>query len=1088
MTSSSQNTDARLWKLVNEFTQRMEAGENPTIEQYCQRHPDLAEEIADLFPTVIELEAMQSAPSQPSIPLEVELPDQIGDYKIVNELGRGGMGVVYKAEHLKLGRKVALKVLPSRFSSNAKALTRFRREGKAIAKMHHTNIVPLFEVGEDQGIAFLAMQLIQGQSLDFVIKDLSRGSSVLSRSVSKLGPDSGQDFSVSSGSNWSGASHSASNPPSGSFGRSSMFRKIAHIGLQAADALSYAHQREVVHRDVKPSNLIYDESGVVWLTDFGLAKLEEDEREGMTQTGDMVGTLKYMAPKRFAGRCDATSDIYSLGLTLYELLTHQPAFQSSNKAKLISSITQSEPARPRSINPRIPRDLETIVLKATNKEPGARYKSARAMSEDLGRFLRDEPIKARRVSWLEHTVRWAKRNKRLAAALAFLAAFMVFAFVREGALRRTADSARVSAEVARGESEQRGIELQRNLYFAEMNLAGQSALDPYGAPTIRKRLRLWHPDQVGGELRGWEWFYLHALSHRERFTSKNLGNSVWSVDVSTSGKEFVNVINGWGIQVRDMETGEVLREKELGSARFVEFSPDGQHIAAAGFGGNVNVCNATTMEVVTAIVDDQPREVFCVDWSPDGKRIATCGRKVGENFWFDVWDPFSGELIKKVDEVPNQVNHVQWSPDGKSLVSFGHDKSIIWDTETWESAASKESAPVGCFSPDGKRLVVSGVVYDVESDKQICHLSGGPGYHMSWRPGASEIAIADGNGAIRIVDANSGRLTRTLLGHTSQVRGVSWSPDGTRLVSGSLDCTVRTWDLTARDQNQFIPQGAANSPRWSHDGDRIALSSTWENNFSIWDNASGEQQVVESGSATEATTASWSTDDRRVAYSGRSWLKIYDCETGKIKSVDCCKQFLKRLDWSADGSLLAGAEFYSLHFFIIDPASNELILEQHDAGVHAVDWHPKELWLAVGYEDGQVKLMDKTGNPIWSTKYDDHAISDVRFSRDGTKLASAGSGAIVIWDAETGKQLHVLDDLSDSFGHVAWSHDGRQLVSSSGSSINVWDVESGKVAIKLVSGSWAGVDWSPDGKKIVAGNYHHGYRIWDATAGYEAEE
>ena len=575
MSSSSQNTDAQMWKLVNEFTRRMEAGENPTIKEYCERHPELAGEISELFPTVLELEELQSA-GNPTIANEAPLPDEVGDYRILGEVGRGGMGVVYEAEHIGLGRRVALKVLPERLSANPTALIRFRREGQTIAKLHHTNIVPLFEVGEDKGVAFLAMQLIVGNSLDHVINDLSKGSSLLSRPSSRLSSDSSRaNRSVSDFSQRSGSGDSSISSVSTSSARKrSVFRDIARIGLQTADALSYAHERDVIHRDIKPSNLILDETGVLWLTDFGLAKLEEDgiESGSMTRTGDMLGTLKYMAPERFEGKCDASADIYALGLTLYELLTQQPAFQSPNKAKLINSIMQSEPPRPRSINPRIPRDLETIVLKATNKEPQARYRSARRMAEDLGRFLRDEPIKARRVSMLEHIVRWAKRNKRLAAALAALAVFMVFAFVREGILRR-------DAEDARNVSQQRGVQLQRNLYFAEMNLAGQAALDPYGAPTIRKRLELWHPDEVGDELRGWEWFYLHALSHRERFASKKLGSSVWSVDVAASGKEFVNVINGWGIQVRDMETGEVLREKELGSARFVEFSPDGKHIA-----------------------------------------------------------------------------------------------------------------------------------------------------------------------------------------------------------------------------------------------------------------------------------------------------------------------------------------------------------------------------------------------------------------------------------------------------------------------------------------------------------------------------
>ena len=285
-----------MWKLVNEFTQRIEAGENPSIEEYCQQHPELADEIRELFPTVEELGDLEA--TQPSVAAtEVPLPDQIGDYRILGEIGRGGMGVVYEAEHVTLGRTVALKVLPRRFTDDERALARFRREGQTIARLHHTNIVPLFEVGEDQGIAFLAMQRIQGHSLDHVFHDLSKGYGLLTQaSFARTNFDSESGSSGSSGdfqlfdtpSPFSDLG-TATGPTKADF-----FRRIAHIGLQSAEALSYAHKREIIHRDIKPSNLIFDQSGVVWLTDFGLAKLEEDgmEASGMTRTGDMLGTLK----------------------------------------------------------------------------------------------------------------------------------------------------------------------------------------------------------------------------------------------------------------------------------------------------------------------------------------------------------------------------------------------------------------------------------------------------------------------------------------------------------------------------------------------------------------------------------------------------------------------------------------------------------------------------------------------------------------------------------------------------------------------------------------------------------------------------
>ena len=284
------------------------------------------------------------------------------------------MGVVYEAEQESLGRRVALKVLPRNQHSANNSKLRFQQEARAAAKMHHTNIVPVFEVGEDGTHVFYAMQLILGQSLDHVIEELKQaGSGTTIERLHQPASNAGDASSTAIGASVFNDKLRDKLSESGSARHNKFYRSVAKIGLQVADAMSFAHARGVIHRDIKPSNLLLDGDGVVWVTDFGLAKVDDG---GLTQTGDFLGTLRYMSPERFQGKCDLRADIYGLGITLYELVVKRPAFESADRLKLIQLINQSDPVRPRLIDPRIPRDLETIILKSIDKEPRRRYKSA----------------------------------------------------------------------------------------------------------------------------------------------------------------------------------------------------------------------------------------------------------------------------------------------------------------------------------------------------------------------------------------------------------------------------------------------------------------------------------------------------------------------------------------------------------------------------------------------------------------------------------------------------------------------------------------------------------------------------------------
>ncbi len=468
-------------RLADSFIARFRAGERPSIEEYVRKYPDLAEEIRELLPALVELELNHSpggtATGTLNHPFEGDTgpaPRQLGEYLILREIGRGGMGVVYEAVQQSLGRHVALKVLPSSSLAGSNHLGRFQLEARAAARLHHTNIVPVFGVGEQEGVHYYAMQFIQGQGLDEVFDELRRlkddrspgsklaessrpGKAQVLTGATTHGLLTGRFAASGDGAGDEGrgapaedpsttaaeasgagkaSPHAASSAGSGVSTHSELsgtqaempyYRSVARVGLQVAEGLAYAHSQGIVHRDIKPSNLLLDAKGTVWVTDFGLAKSEGTD--ALTHTGDIIGTLRYMAPERFDGWSDPRSDVYALGATLYELVTLRYLFQEPNRARLIDRVMHDAPTPPRKLDKKVPRDLETIVLKAIAKEPSQRYASAEQMAEDLRRFLADKPVLARRSSPVERAYRWYRRNKALAAASALAIVGLVAAVV-----------------------------------------------------------------------------------------------------------------------------------------------------------------------------------------------------------------------------------------------------------------------------------------------------------------------------------------------------------------------------------------------------------------------------------------------------------------------------------------------------------------------------------------------------------------------------------------------------------------------------------------------------------------------------------
>jgi eukaryotic-like serine/threonine-protein kinase len=447
----STSNDAALVELVEEITNRLHAGEPVDLEACVAAHPEHADDLRQLLPALHVLAALSGSNGEMPRPMadSGSVHGSLGDFRIIREIGRGGMGVVYEAEQVSLRRRVALKVLPFAGVLDAKQLQRFQNEAQAAAHLHHTNIVPVHFVGNERGVHYYAMQLIDGCTLAEVIRELRQAAGLAphrdkraqdSKPLELLfGPiprDQAAPAEQQPTTPYvpapptvpSETAKAAAASTERSHKNPAFFRTVAELGIQAAEALEYAHQTGVVHRDIKPANLLLDQRGNLWVTDFGLAQFQNGTE--LTMTGDVIGTLRFMSPEQALGKrvaIDGRTDVYSLGVTLYELLTLQSAYSGHDRQELLKQIAFEEPRSARRVNRAVPEELETILRKAMEKNPDDRYPTARALADDLRRYLMHEPIRARRSSLLRRARKVARRHPgvTLTASIAAVAGLLL---------------------------------------------------------------------------------------------------------------------------------------------------------------------------------------------------------------------------------------------------------------------------------------------------------------------------------------------------------------------------------------------------------------------------------------------------------------------------------------------------------------------------------------------------------------------------------------------------------------------------------------------------------------------------------------
>jgi WD40 repeat protein/serine/threonine protein kinase len=1138
--------------LVEEFLERRRQGQRPTVAEYLQHYPHLADEIRAFFPALGLLEEFKprsrgqtgSKATAPAAGLGGPL-EQLGDYRILREIGRGGMGVVYEAEQQALGRRVALKVLLGPAAQDAKMLARFRRESRTAAQLHHTNIVPVFDVGQQGDLCYYAMQFIRGQALDEVFRELQRlragstpgsakeaaaaaGPLAQSLCAGKFEPAAASEIvehelepnavePVPGSADTTAAAlpdHAELSSVASNY--QCYCRNVARLGLQAAQALAYAHAHGIIHRDIKPANLLLDTSGVLWVSDFGLVKTQDG---ALTDTGDLVGTLRYMAPERFRGECDTRADVYALGLTLYELLVLRPAFEGKDRLHLVEQIGRQEPVRPRVLDPRIPRDLETIVMKAIEKDPKRRYASAEDLAEDLRRYLADEPIKTRRIGPLERLERWGRRNPLLAglSAAVVLITAIGFAGVFGQMQVAQANEQKAQEHAAHAEKERDEVralkdQLRRTLYAAHMNLA-QHAWEAGGPGRVRELLEQHRPKPGEGDLRDFEWYYLYQLSHADLFTLKGHTGAVQSVAYSPDGKRLVSAGGPASppVKVWDAQTGqELLTLKDAYGS--VAFSPDGKRLAGRSSGsppgsgpGELKVWDVQTGQELLSLKGGGAG----VAYSPDGKRLARYGGGAVK-----VYDAQTGWELPSLkaqtnDGLPNSC--VAYSPDGKRLAAADDGTVKVWDAQTGQELLilkghSGRVWPVA-FGPDGKRLAsASGKevkVWDAQTGQELISIQGSAD-GVAFSPDGKRLAGGQDNGWVKGWDAQTGKELFTFRGHNTEVTSVAFSVDGKRLASASYDGSVKVWDVHAAPKPLTLPGVAASSvvsAAFSPDGKRLATGGkgglgSGPGMLKVWDAQTGQEIITLKGHTADVTTVAYSSDGKRLASSSadRS-VKVWDGQTGQeLLTFNGHSQEVSGVAFSPDGKRLASASFKGNTVKVWDAQTGQELLnckgDARGSRPNSVAFSPDGKRLAVGGGGlgggwhGEVKVLDaQTGQELLSLKGHTSGAGSVTFSPDGKRLASAGGwldGTVKVWDAQTGKELFNCKGHTNSVRSVVFSPDGKRLVSTGSGGLKVWDGQTGEELLTMKDGT-APVAFSPNGHWLASGAGDSKVTIWDAT-------
>ncbi|HKX60900.1 MAG TPA: protein kinase, partial [Verrucomicrobiae bacterium] len=876
-----------------------------------------------------------------------------GDYELVEEIARGGMGVVYKARQVSLNRTVALKmILAGDFSSPA-MVERFQTEAEAAARLEHPNIVPVYEIGTHEGQHYFSMRFLDGGTL----------TQAMARE--KFSP-----------------------------------RRTAELVVKVARAVHHAHQRGILHRDLKPGNILFDQAGEPHVADFGLAKVLEHD-SSLTQSAAVMGTPSYMAPEQAAGhtkQLSTAADVYSLGAILYELLTGRAPFRGPSPAETLRQVIEVEPKRPHLLNAAVDRDLETLCLKCMEKEPQRRYGSAETLAEDLERWLRCEPVLARPTSGFERTIKWARRRPTVTALAACVVLVATFGIAGVLWQWRNAESARTVAVQKAGAEANAKIEAQqaqraeakanedlrhslkreqRTAYFRGIALVEQEWL----ANNLVRADKLL--DELGPkELRSWEWHYLKRLCNYP--SSLTLRGAVCPGDgiPLSADRKLIALVQSKAINLCDTVTGETLSSFPLQAFKSVALSLDGKLLVACGsHGGNTRTNfselrvwdTATGKETISITRPASSNDFSRVAFSPDGKLLAVdcssfsvrSNRSSPNGRQIILWDTASGQEVFRLPFETNRTLHagpLVFSPKGKTLASgvgeaFNGGTVNLWDLETRQiRTILKRAAATLAFSSNGEYIATG-------SGKQVT-----------------------------IWDATTGIEVRSLFGNTGGAQALAFSPDGTRLGAGCSDGTVRNWDVASGEELLLIKLNRGVSS--------IAFSS-----------------------------------DGQQLFCGIGRENVYRDEPSRL-----------RITFNSGGIRAIGS---ADEIKMVDAVASQQvrILKGHSRKGWAVAFSRDGQRLASSSDDKTIKLWNATNHQLTLTLTGHtKAVYGIAFSSNGRRLASASDDKTAkVWNTQTGRELLSLAGHKGGVYTVAFSTDDERIATASeDGTVRMWDANSGQ--------------------------------------------
>ncbi|QDU89477.1 Serine/threonine-protein kinase PknB [Pirellulimonas nuda] len=1139
---SERSVDKKLAEILGLLNDELLQDPQLSDDEALSRFPEYAERLRRYLPMLRSIAALPV--SEPSLvvapPNSVSSPDSqvrlLGDFRILYELGRGGMGTVFAAEQLSVGRRVALKILPFASLAHDKALQRFHNEVRAAAALDHPHIVSVFSAGEERGIHYYSMQLINGQTLAHLIFQLSSQQvcrkapdnelSALDRSIILGGPqgvpleggeligDSRRLANDSTKTEEQAKLSTVIDPLS----NAARYRQGARFGIQAAEALQHAHDEGILHRDVKPSNLLLDAKNRIYVTDFGLARIEADA--GVTTTGDILGTLRYMAPEQALARkvvVDQRADVYSLGATLYELLALQPVFGDSKRADLLHKIAFEEPRPLRTINGDIPRDLETIVQKTLEKSANDRYQTAQELADDLRRFVNREPIRATPPTPIHRLAKWSRRHlaiiwatcaaSLLIAAGSLIAAAQISQYSKVAKTQNTL--AQQAAFTARGEARIAQLALaaeasarqdaESNLYRSHIREA-QDALR-VGNVSRAETLLLKHlPAPNGVDHRGWEWRYLLGKLNGGSEAVDEHPESVNSVCFSPDGALFA-ALSASRVRLWRSNPRTLIREIHIpyGMLTGAAFSPSGECLAIASRDGLLRlwaVDASGLLNVVRPTQLDRAYHENIPSWSPNGERIATTV--------YDgvvIWDAIEAAEEKRINRATgwgirtarSRVDAVAWRPDGQQLAVGIHGESylLIVDLETERVRVKSEPHGFDLWSldwmKDGKRILTGSFdhhakIIDAETGYTIQDFLN-PSHVIQARlsPDERRVACATTGQVIAIWNAEDGTLDSLLAGHRDRVVAVDWSPDGRQLLSGGEDGVLRAWSVGRRDAARDLTVKDVAS-----DFDRgLACRQKLSGGLEVYSLSTGEICYSLQGEG-----ASWSPNGETLAVQAGGTIRVLDAATGAERnSYDDAVGDLSALSWSGDGTALLSRDESDLHIWNAESGIEATTISA--PGLVTFSWSPRDRLLAL-LVDREVQIWD-TQQGILLARFSDEQLHDgfqnVDWSPDGRRIATSGwAGRIRVWEARSGRLLRELEGhIPNQFIRtVAWSVDGK-LIASGGwdQCVKVWDSINGREIYSLHGHGTAirSVAFSPDVQRLCSSDFSDSVKLWDLTNG-----